>query len=263
MLPLTRKGAASPTFVLLHFFGGSQREWSATTTILAAHHECITMDLPGFGDAASISGYSVREMLDRVLETIRSLELSRFILVGHSMSGKVALSLAALGEPGLVGLILVAPSPPSPEPIEEKNRQKMLGFGRNRADAENYLDGITAKPLVGEVREHAIQDFLRSSPEAWSAWLECGSREDWSKEVGVVECPALIITGETDQSLSASVQEKLTLPHLRHAAIQMISECGHLPMMEAPDKIASSIKQFVDQVCPDCTAKPIGSEKRG
>lgn len=263
MLPVTRTGAESPTLVLLHFFGGSQREWSATTNILAAHHECITMDLPGFGDAASISGFSVREMLDQVLETIRSLELSRFILVGHSMSGKVALSLAALGEPGSVGLILVAPSPPSPEPIEERNRQKMLGFRRNRADAENYLDGITAKHLAGEVRERAIEDFIRSSPQAWSAWLECGSREDWSKQVGIVECPALVITGETDPSLSAAVQETLTLPHLRHGAIQVISDCGHLPMMEAPEKMAFSIAQFVDQVFPDYAGNLIGSDRRG
>lgn len=245
LLPLVQKGSAEPALVLLHFFGGSQREWTEAVEILAGQHQCIPMDLPGFGDARNIPGYTVGEMVSRVAETLDSLRLSSFVLVGHSMSGKVCLALAAQNLAGLQGLVLVAPSPPSPEPIEEKNRKKLLALPRDGKGAETFLDGITAKPLAGEIRARAVQDFIRTSPDAWVAWLEAGSKEDWSDRVGIVNCPALVITGEMDPSLPASVQEQSTLPHLSNARLELIRKCGHLPTMEAPDQLSSLISAFV------------------
>lgn len=245
LLPVAQKGSAVPALVLLHFFGGSQREWTEAAEILADQHQCIAVDLPGFGDARNITGYTVKEMAIQVAETLDSLRLSSFVLVGHSMSGKVCLALAAQKLAGLQGLVLVAPSPPSPEPIEEKNRKKMLALPRDGKGAATFLDEITAKPLTGEIRERAIQDFIRTSPDAWAAWLEAGSKEDWSNRVGVVNYPALVITGEMDPSLPASVQEQSTLPHLSRARLEIIPKCGHLPTMEAPDKLSSLICAFM------------------
>lgn len=245
MLPLIRKGTTPPALVLLHFFGGSRREWTETTAILSAQHECIAMDMPGFGDAANITGYTVEEMAGQIAETINSLRLTSFVLAGHSMSGKLSLCLAARHLAGLCGLVLVTPSPPSPEPIPEPNRQKMLALQRERADAGIFLDGITAHPLTGDVRERAIEDFVRCSPAAWAAWLEYGSKEDWSARIGMVDCPALVITGGADPSLPASVQEQFTLPHLSRARLEVISQCGHLPTMESSEELSSLISHFM------------------
>ena len=38
---------------LLHFLGGSAREWSEVTALLAERFRCVAIDLPGFGDAAT------------------------------------------------------------------------------------------------------------------------------------------------------------------------------------------------------------------
>jgi pimeloyl-ACP methyl ester carboxylesterase len=244
MLPVIRKGTSSPTLVLLHFFGGSAREWTETAAILSSQFECISMDLPGFGDAANIAGYTVDEMRRGIADTIYSLRLDSFVLVGHSMSGKLSLLLAAQKITGLRGLVLAAPSPPSPEPIPESDRQKMLVMRRNRADAGAFLDGITANPLTGVVRERAIEDFVHCSPAAWSAWLEHGSKEDCAGQIGVVDCPSLVVTGDVDPSLHASIQKQFTLPHLSRARLEIISQCGHLPTMEAPYRLSSLISDF-------------------
>lgn len=251
MLPLVQQGTNSPALVLLHFFGGSLREWAEVSAILSPQHHCIAMDLPGFGDASDIPGYTVEAMASHIAETFSSLRLSSFVLVGHSMSGKVCLALAAQKLPGLRGLVLVTPSPPSPEPIEPQNRTKMLGLRRDRKDAASFLDGITADPLTGAHRERAIEDFIRASPAAWEAWLEYGSKEDWSASVGVVDYPALVITGAKDPSLPAAVQKKATLPHLSHGSLQVIPDCGHLPTLEAPEPLASLISSFMQQWLPE------------
>lgn len=245
MLPLSREGTALPTLVLLHYFGGSRREWTEVRALLSPHFECVSLDLPGFGDSADIIGYTVEEMTAAIAKTIKFLALKSFVLVGHSMTGKLALVIAAQKLAGLKGLVLVAPSPPSPEPIQESNRKKMLAFRRVRQDAEEFLDGITAHPLVGEARERAIKDFMRCSPDAWTAWLERGSKENCAKHVNIVGYPALVITGDADPSLPASVQEKMTLPHLKRPRLEVISQCGHLPTLETPGKLSWLISNFV------------------
>jgi 3-oxoadipate enol-lactonase len=45
---------------------------------------------------------------------ILELNLKRYVLVGHSMGGKIAQLMASRRPTGLAGLVLVAPSPPSP-----------------------------------------------------------------------------------------------------------------------------------------------------
>ncbi|WP_332369616.1 alpha/beta hydrolase [Spirosoma telluris] len=70
------------------------------------------MDLRGHGDSeAPATGYSVSTMADDVMEILNTKGVRDFVLIGHSMGGKVALSLASQQPDGLQSLILLAPSP--------------------------------------------------------------------------------------------------------------------------------------------------------
>ena len=89
MLPKIEYGEGALTLVLLHLFGSAKSEWTECMASLASRFQCIAIDLPGFGDARGIPGYSVEEMANSVGETLNSRRLERFVLTGHSMSGKV------------------------------------------------------------------------------------------------------------------------------------------------------------------------------
>ena len=245
MLPYAKKGDRGPVLVLMHLLGSSKNEWTECVGLLSQNCQCITLDLPGFGDASQLLGYSVEEMVYAVEETLQYLQELEITLVGHSLSGKVAMAIAAGKNVHVSRLILVAPSPPSPEPMTDDARQKMLAMKMDRISATAFLDGITDAPLKGGARELAIDDFIRCSPSAWNAWLEKGSREDWTQRVGIVTCAALVITGANDPSLSAEVQQQTTMVSLADGRIEVIPECGHLLPLEAPDKLASLISSFV------------------
>ena len=82
----------SPAAVLLHHFGGSARTWDAVLAELG-DLDTTAPDLPGFGDAAGAPGpHTVAAYADFVEAR---LPRRSFVLVGHSMGGKVALALAA------------------------------------------------------------------------------------------------------------------------------------------------------------------------
>ncbi len=252
MLPVTdlllhgQSRPKTPTLILLHFYGGSRREWIETSLLLGTKFRVVSIDTPGFGDAAEIAGYSVEEMAAQFRDTLGRLALERFVLVGHSMTGKVAAVLASRGLPGLEKLVLVAPSPPCPEPIAPENRAKMLAQTHpTQADAEQYVLSNSVLPLAPDVLERAVEDRLKANPDAWRAWMESGSREDWSGRVGVVAVPTLVIAAERDSSLGPAVQREMTVPHFADVRLRVIAEAGHLLPMETPDKLAALVEDFV------------------
>ncbi len=244
LIPSTEIGYGEPAFLFLHHFGGSARQWGEVVATLATEHRCISADMPGFGRAASLTGFTVEDMVSRLIELVQSKSLSRFVLVGHSMTGKVSLAFASRRPVGLLGLVLVTPSPPGPEPIEDEARQEMLQNHGTRSGAEQLIAKITARQLPPELYEIAIKDNLLASSDAWSAWLNQGSYEDWSDRIDTGSLPTLIVTGQNDPALPASVQEQLTIPYVRNARLVDLPECGHLPPLEAAPRLSSLLQEF-------------------
>lgn len=245
MLPAIEEGFGEPALLLLHSFGSSARQWTEVIAHLAPAHRCVAADMPGYGDASHLGGFTVGDMVNHVASVIRERNLRRFFVVGHSMTGKVALGYAVSHPEALRGLLLVSPSPPGPEPIEDKSRLEMLASHGNRVAAEKLLDKVAIRPLSPAVRERTIEDYIRCSPDAWSAWLESGSYEDWSTRVGKVLLPTLLVTGQSDPSLPFAIEERLTLPHLANAELLDIPGCGHLPPIEAPEELSAAFARFV------------------
>lgn len=251
--PAPSRPAAPATLFCLHFLGGSARTWRLVSERLGEACACVPLDLPGFGDAAGVPGYSVAAMADHVAARVRAAAPGRWWLAGHSMGAKVALALArrvedgALDLPGLSGLVLVAGSPPSPEPMGEDKRRAMLAWidadpETRRAEADAFIAQNVGAPLDPALHDAAVADVLRADPAAWRAWLASGSREDWRRTVGVLRTPALIVTGSEDADLGAPAQAGLTAPHLaRHRGVTL-DGAGHLLPLERPEALADLIR---------------------
>ena len=242
-------GSGLPALVMLHYFGGSAKEWAQVMNKLADSYRCVAIDMRGHGDSdAPPAGYSVASMAHDVLGVVESLNLTDYILVGHSMSGKVALYVASMQPAGLRSLVLVAPSPPLPEPIPEADRQDMLNTHGKRTAAEKTADTITVKPLPASVMEQIVADNLRTANVAWRAWLTEGSREDISAQMATVNVPVAILAGMADKALPPDVQPAMTLPYLPRATFDTVTDAGHLLPYEVPDVLANFIRQRAEAV---------------
>ncbi|MDR5827869.1 alpha/beta hydrolase [Caballeronia sp. LP006] len=245
MLPYSRQGQGDVTFVLMHFLGGSHRTWFPTLPFLDHEHLCVALDTPGFGDAAHIEGYSVSEMADHIDATIRALQLERCVLVGHSMTGKIAVVLAARKPDYLAGLILVAPSPPGPQPMSEQDREQQRAYGKTRPEAEAFVDESSAHRLPDDVREVAIHDAQRVDLVAWRAWVDGGSKEDWSDRIGTLDYPALLVCGADDKQVPGPDEQRMTtLKHFPNGNVSVIDGAGHLMPLQTPRILAQEMLKF-------------------
>ncbi|SNC76479.1 Pimeloyl-ACP methyl ester carboxylesterase [Hymenobacter gelipurpurascens] len=240
------------TFIGLHYWAGSGREFQQVAGLLAPEYTLLAPDLTGFGEAAPptiISDYSVDAYADQVAHFIAEKGIERYVLVGHSMGGKIALALAARQPSGLAGVALLSPSPPSPEPMTDEDRMASMRAYGKLAEAEKTLQKITARPLPEAIRQQILLDNMQSTRLAWDAWLLHGSREDISARMVLVEVPCTILAGDQDNVMSPSVHGLETLPLLPTGThLEIISGAGHLLPYDAPEEVASLLRAFADKL---------------
>ncbi len=242
----TADGRGDPALVLLHYYAGSRREWAAVAAALAPRHRCVAADLRGQGDSpAPPDGYTVADGADDVAALVAALALPRYVLVGHSMSGKLAVALAARRPPGLVGLVLVAPSPPTPEPMTEESRAHTLASYGDRAAAVATAHRITRRPLAPALFDEVVDDSLRTSRAAWDAWMRAGSREDISAVTPRIDVPTLVVAGGEDPVMDRGMLEREVRDRIAGARMAVVDEVGHLVPLEAPEALAAQLRGFV------------------
>ncbi|AWB25540.1 thioesterase [Methylobacterium currus] len=246
-----------PVLFCLHVLGGSARTWRPLAARLGPTVRCVAIDLPGFGDEAHRPGGDVAAMADHVAARIRTeAPPGPWLIAGNSMGAKVALALARRhedGDPalaGLAGLVLLAGSTPSPEPMAEERRQAMIAWidadpATRRREAEAFVAANVGAPLAPEDHARTVEDVLRANPQAWKAWLTGGANEDWRARIGTLSTPALVVSGAEDGDLGPEAQAALTLPHLARHRHEVMLGAGHLLPLERPDALAALIRDFL------------------
>lgn len=232
--------------VLLHHYGGSARTWDAVIARLPGIR-CIAPNLRGFGGSRAEDGlYRLSDYVRDVRQVLAESGARSFVLVGHSMGGKIAMAALADGLTGVEALVLLAPSPPTPEPISDEVRAR-LARTLERSAGGDVVSGATARALSPDAFERAVSDVQRSEPAAWLAWLEAGSRQDISVAVRRVAVQTLLLSGDRDQNIPTDVIRREVLTCLPSATLSIIPGAGHLLPLEAPAAVANAIKTVVRQ----------------
>jgi pimeloyl-ACP methyl ester carboxylesterase len=244
------RGAGGLPLVFLHYWGGSSRTWDQVIERLPEPQRTIAIDHRGWGlSDAPASGYALKDLASDAQAVIEALDLQAFILVGHSMGGKVATLMASRRLMGLVGLVLVAPSPPTPLEMPPEAREQMASAYMTRDTVMGAVEHVlTSKPLSARVLEQVIEDSLRGSPKAKEAWPRATSLENISEDALKVDVPTIVISGELDRVDPVAVLRKELLTRIPSAVLHVIPETGHLAMLESPDAVAALIGKFARDV---------------
>lgn len=239
-----------PTILALHYWAGAGHEYNALLPLLPAGARLLAPDLPGYGQQPVPAGFdfSVASYADWVAAYVAEQQLDDYYLVGHSMGGKFALALAARQPLGLRGLLLLSPSPPTPEPISPDDRQASREAWGKRDEAEKTFAKITNRPLPLGVQEQVVADNLRTDRAAWEAWLDLGSKEDISALMPRLAVPCSLLVGTDDRAIPAKAQEQQTRPLLpAGSAFAQVPGAGHLLPYEAPNEVAAALQALLAQ----------------
>ncbi|TYL84460.1 alpha/beta hydrolase [Bradyrhizobium rifense] len=247
------QGSGDVALVFLHYYGGSSRTWGKVISALPKSHRTFATDHRGWGESdAPASGYGLADLADDAQGVIEALELNRYVLIGHSMGGKVAQFMASRRPNGLAGLVLVAPSPPQPMAMPPEAREAMASVYATRESIGAAIDQVlTAKVLNPKDREQVIEDSLRGAPQAKAAWPRSTSLEDITRDVAAIDVPTLVVAGELDRVDSVDLLKAELLSRVPHAVLHVLPGTGHLSPLESPQELGDLIDAFATQVADE------------
>ncbi|HEY4552178.1 MAG TPA: alpha/beta fold hydrolase, partial [Bacillaceae bacterium] len=169
-------GSGEPV-ILLHGFTGDTGTWSHLTRDLAKKYRVIAVDIIGHGKTespADVSRYDISQCAEDVIHLLDELQIRQAHLLGYSMGGRLALTVAVLFPERVKSLMLESASPGLKKEVERKQRVEqdenladmILGQGIERFT--DYWESIplfkTQKKLPGNIREQIRNQRMRNNP---------------------------------------------------------------------------------------------------
>ena len=244
-----------PPLVLLHGLFGSARNWGQHQKALAAsNRQVITMDLRNHGDSPHGPVTSYATMAEDVAETLADRGIARCHLLGHSMGGKVAMSLA-LTRPDLIDRVIVADIAPRTYVHGNKDlTAAMLALqitpGMTRAEA--------SAALAERIPDAMIRSFLllnlrlgNTQPNGWRIGLPELSDampviEGWEPVAGHYAGPALFLSGSRSHYVPEDAQPAIRtlFPAVR---FETVPDAGHWLHVDNPAGFIAAISPFLDE----------------
>ncbi len=242
------EGKKSPALLFIHFWGGSSETWKPVADILRTKYRCIRFDQRGWGKSDKPkAGYNIQSLADDVLSLAEALQLDDYILVGHSMGGKVAQAVAGQNPKGLKKLILVAPSPAAATIMPTEMKQGMTTAYTSLENINATIEQVfKAADLSAEIKQQVIEDMQHHNTASRLGWPEIALGEDISACLSNIQIPTLVIAGENDIVDTPDRLKREVVQKIPNAEMTVISDVGHLIMLQAPQKVAELINRFID-----------------
>ncbi len=238
-------GSGGETIVLLHYFGGSARSWKWIGEELGKEYCCIAINLPGFGGATAQKTPLINNFAGYVQEILDSLNITSYTLIGHSMGAKIAMQLASNATQGAVRqLILVAPSPPTTEPMPQKEKERMLNHP-DRKEAEETVKGATKKELNADQFNLAVDTQLIIDHNTWRWWLLEGMEHSIAERINLRSLPVTVIASKDDPIMTPEVIDQRVMQVINHASLISTEGIGHLIPLEAENWLGDQIRKII------------------
>lgn len=181
-------------------------------------YRVVAVDLRGFGRSDTpVYGYFYNQMAADIFQVVRHLCLKRFILVGFSMGGAIALRyLNRFNGFGVCKLILLSaaapcfvqhPGFPYGQTVQEVNDLINLAETDRPQLCLNFSRQLFASP-----HSEAVIDWFRDIALSASGigTIKCATAlrdEDVSKDLQCVQVPTYIIHGDKDTIVSPALAE--------------------------------------------------------
>ena len=246
----------APALLLLHGFGSSLQAWDDWSVKLEQKYRVIRLDLPGFGltGASPANDYSEEKDLATLTHFADKLGLEKFSVMGHSMGGKMAWSLAASQPERVQALVLMAPDGfPEIKDIGTKPYEVPAVMGLIKYVFPKYLVRKSIEPAFSDV--DALNDALVNryfdmlrAPGVRGAILNRSNQTIYSDPVPrlkAIKAPTLLIWGEQDQMIpSTNAQSYANV--LSNSTTVIVPKLGHLLQEEQPEKGLTAVMQFLD-----------------
>ncbi len=239
-----RGPAQGSNLVLVHGAGGSRLHWPAELRRMA-EATVYTLDLPGHGRSGGEGCRTIAGYAETVVALLDAVEIDQAMVLGHSMGGAIAQTLALQHRDRIAGLVLIGTG--------ARLRVSPAILEGIPSDFEGAVDLITeyawssgTDKTVRELGRQALREA--GANVVLGCFLACDHFDvmDRLADIGV---PTLVICGTADELTPVKYAHFLA-KQIPHARLVTVEGAGHMVMLERPREVVQAISSFLTAELP-------------
>jgi 3-oxoadipate enol-lactonase len=194
----TDSGGDKPPVVFSHGFGMDRTMFDAQVAALSPHYRVISWDQRSWGSSIAKGPFNLWDSAKDLWLILDQLDIERAVLVGMSQGGFVSIR-ATLLEPNRVNALVLIGSQAGVEARAETDEMILTWLNSGASRIHRKLADAILGPGDWPIW-YAKWDAtdLRQLPWAYSCLID---REDVTRYLRQINCPALIIHGMDDRSI--------------------------------------------------------------
>jgi pimeloyl-ACP methyl ester carboxylesterase len=248
--------AYAPPIVCVHGYTGSADAFNALARRLEDRYRILALDVRGHGESAwsPTGAYSYADQAGDLTEFAKQLGLEKFVLIGTSMGGIIAMAYAAEHTHRLLGLVIndIGPDP-------EAGTQRITQMVGSRPDQFATLEEAmtyrrSASPILAarspeDQRELALGVLRRRPDGRWGwkmdpAYIEqrvkhgAPARPPLWPALQALPCSTMVVWGEESDVLSEA-QAQHMVDVLPRGELARVPGIGHAPTLVEPVVLAA------------------------
>jgi 3-oxoadipate enol-lactonase len=245
---------AGPVVLCISGLGYSNWCWRKTVAAVSARHRIVTFDNRGAGRSDAPAGdYSIAQFAADAAEVLVATKAVPAHVIGHSMGGYIALTLATQHPTLVRSLVLVGSSSggEGSQPIPEATSEAW----KAAVKLPPYDFAKTTMPYsfaTGWSHEHP-ERFKRllaerlefpTATELWKKQFRAASEfGSAGVDVSSIDVPVLIVHGTDDRVVPYANGERLAR-QLAHARLESMEGAGHLCFLEEPARFHALLEAW-------------------
>ncbi|WP_234320147.1 alpha/beta fold hydrolase [Streptomyces sp. SBT349] len=259
-----REAGSGPAVVLLHGSGPGTTgaAWEPLMAAMAPDFRVIAPDFVGFGRSRMLPGpgsegehsYGRRAWTAQVLELLDELALDRCAVVGNSMGGAIALSVAHARPRSvtrLVGIGTLGLDMPLPPGLDQ-----LWAYRPGRAAARGLLELLHVDEAfrTDEAVEARLAATLEPGPLEAFAVMFPPPRQRWVRDLALstdelarIRAPALLVHGAEDRVVPLESSTLRLLHLLPDVRAHLFGACGHASPAERPAELHRLLTTFLEE----------------
>ena len=229
--------------VLVHGWTADRHRWDHQIAHFSPKRRVIRLDLRGHGESTGAGVRAVDDLARDVLALLDHLDVDRCVLVGHSMGGMIAQTVA-LARPQLVerlvlvgsisrmtysrgrGLVMAASTLVPFRLFVAANIQRAFAPGHPREEIRRYIKASAATPKEVVMTDYGAMRVF-----------------DVLDRVGEIKAPTLIVHGYHDIQLP--VKQMLRMAKAYPNAVVRVIDAGHELPLEKPAELTEALERFL------------------
>jgi pimeloyl-ACP methyl ester carboxylesterase len=251
-------GQGSDLVVFIHGVGARADRWRANLPRLGTpERRCVALDLPGHGFAAKGAGfdYSVGGYASFVAAFIRQQSARRTYLIGTSLGGHIAATIACRNPQLLSGLMLVGATGLFPIGLEARTNIASRIMDRSREGIARKLRHVVADPALVTPALIEEEFLVNNSPGATESFAALGRYFVESLDDDVIgpalasqsaALPIATLWGEVDRSVPLEIGQRAA-ELIGEEPLRIIEGAAHAPYFEKAEAFNRIVEAFLSK----------------